>query len=91
VALEYFKWTGYLYGSLFRGSAPLAAVGCAVIGLVFGAVLFVVSRTSYAKILDERSRPAAPSAGDVIKVESHGDGNANVGKNSGTVTVNNGK
>jgi hypothetical protein len=50
--------------------------------------LFFVCRTSYARIAEERAK-LLPTATESIEVNGGGNGNANVGNNSGTVTVDN--
>jgi hypothetical protein len=80
--MEYLRWLGRFYGVAFAGNTLRAALGCAVIGLAFGGILFVVSRTSYLNLLE-----AAPPS---VTVRG-GDGSANAGVNNGQIDVENNK
>ena len=86
--MDYLKWFGCLYEVAFRANATRAMIGCTIIGLTLGATLFFVCRTSYARIAEERAK-LLPTATESIEVNGGGNGNANVGNNSGTVTVDN--
>jgi hypothetical protein len=78
--MEYLKWLGRFYGLAFGGHTSRAIFGCAMIGLVFGAVLFIVSRTSYLS-LQKESQPSP----DVTV--TGGNGSVNTGVNNGQIDV----
>ena len=77
---------GKFYELVSGGHAHRAFFAFLAIGLAFGCLLFFAARTSYMVSQEDKTVTSPPSESTTIV---GGDGSANIGKNSGTVTVDN--